>query len=319
MQLLITGINGFVGGHLTAHLLEIGNYTIWGLDRTPELRHAHLHGRIGMITADVSDPSQVAAALEQADPSLIIHLAGQAFVPESFRDPVTTLHVNVLGLLNLFQALMAQQRQARVLVIGSYEEYGRLTPNDVPVDEDTPLRPTNPYGVSKIAQGMLALQYHLSHGLDVVRLRPFNHIGPGQDDRFVASAFARQIASIEYGLQPPIISVGNLSAQRDFTDVRDIVRAYALAAEHGESGAVYNLGSGQPVMIRDLLNTLISLSNVTVDVQQDPQRMRPHDVPITVCNSRRFRERTGWQPQIPITQTLRDILDDWRVRLRDEA
>jgi GDP-4-dehydro-6-deoxy-D-mannose reductase len=319
MRALITGINGFVGGHLAEHLLSLEGWEVWGMARQEHHRLPHLHERIPLIRADLRDPEQVSAALAHLQPQVIFHLAGQAFVPESFQDPAATLTTNILSLLHLFQALITHHLPARVLVVGSYEVYGQIAPDDLPIDEATPLRPTNPYGVSKVAQDMLALQYHLSHHLDVVRVRPFNHIGPRQNGRFVASAFARQIAQVEHGLLPPVIKVGNLNAQRDFTDVRDMVRGYRLAVEHGAAGQVYNIGSGQPVTIRDMLDRMRSISHVEIDVQPDPQRMRPIDVPTVVCDARRFRTQTGWEPQIAFSQTLQDIIQDWRERVRPEA
>ncbi len=318
MRVLITGINGFAGGYLTEYLLHTQQWEIWGLDRSRSLRYDYPAERVRFLQADLCDAAQVAAAITQSHPQVIFHLAGQPFVPESFRDPVTTLHTNVMGLLHIFQAMLQQACKARVLVVGSYEEYGLIRPEDVPIDEATPLRPTNPYGVSKIAQSMLALQYHLSHAIDVVRVRPFNHIGPRQNERFVSASFARQIAAIELGQQPPVLAVGNLNGQRDFTDVRDMVRAYALAAEHGEAGQVYNIGSGTAVMIRHLLDILLAASTTAIAVEQDPQRMRPLDVPLAVCDPRRFCACTGWSAHIPLEQTLHDILEYWRLQVRHE-
>ncbi len=312
MRVLITGINGFVGTYLADYLLAQSRYELWGLSRAPGRLPPRFHGRIAELSADLNDRQATQAALRVARPDLIFHLAGQPFVPESFRDPAATLQINILGALHLFQAILELQCPARILVIGSYEEYGKISPSDLPIDEHCPLRPTNPYGVSKAAQGLLALQYHLSHGIDTVRVRPFNHIGPGQSIRFVAAAFAQQIARIEHGLQPPLVQVGNLSAHRDLTDVRDTVRAYALLAEHGQSGAVYNVGSGQAVMMQELLDQLLALSSVAVEVRPDPERMRPIDMPLVVCNHSLIREQTGWAPTIPLQQTLRDILNYWR-------
>lgn len=318
MRALITGINGFVGGHLAEYLLDQGRYEVWGLIRAPERTPAALAGRVGFVTADLNDAEATTRAIISVRPAVIFHLAGQPFVPESFRDPAGTLNTNILGALHLFLTIIAYQLQTRILVVGTNEEYGAITADDLPIDEDTPLRPANPYGVSKAAQSLLAQQYVLSHGLDIIRVRPFTHIGPRQNERFVTAAFARQIARIELGLQPPVMQVGNLGARRDFTDVRDIVRAYALAAEHGERGAVYNVGTGQAVMVRELLDLLLAASPAQVAVQLNPELMRPVDIPLVVCDARRLRERTGWEPQIALRQTLSDILDHWRTRVRHE-
>ncbi len=315
MRALITGINGFVGGHLAEHLLTMPEWEVWGVSRAEQLALPQIRNQVRLVHADLCNAAQTDAAIATARPDVIFHLAGQPFVPESFRDPAATLNTNILAQLHILLALIAQDCHARVLAVCTNEEYGTITPADLPIDEDTPLRPANPYGVSKIAQDMLALQYSTSHGLDIVRVRPFTHIGPRQSERFVAAAFARQIAQIEAGNQPPIMQVGNLSAQRDFTDVRDIVRAYVLAVEHGETGQVYNIGTGQAVTIQSLLAQLLAMSTIHVDVQPDPQRMRPIDVPLVVCDPRRFHACTGWQPHIPFKQTLQDILNDWRTRV----
>ncbi|MFQ3661333.1 MAG: GDP-mannose 4,6-dehydratase [Chloroflexaceae bacterium] len=312
MRALITGINGFVGGHLADYLLSEGRYEVWGLARAPQRVSADLAGRIGLVYADLNDTQATGQALLTVRPDLVFHLAGQPFVPESFRDPASTLSTNILGTLHLFLPIIEHRLPTRLLVVGTNEEYGAITPEDLPINEDTPLRPANPYGVSKAAQSLLAQQYALSHGLDVVRVRPFTHIGPRQNERFVTAAFARQIARIEVGLQPPVIQVGNLSAQRDFTDVRDMVRAYALAAERGERGAVYNVGTGRAVMVRDVLDMLLQASTASIAVQVNPELMRPIDTPVVVCDPRRIYGRTGWEPRIPLRQTLHDILAYWR-------
>jgi GDP-4-dehydro-6-deoxy-D-mannose reductase len=261
----------------------------------------------------LADPEATTRAIVAARPNVIFHLAGQPFVPESFRDPAATLAANTLGALHIFLALIEYRMATRVLVVGTNEEYGQILPEDLPLSERAPLRPTSPYGVSKVAQSMLGLQYHLSHGLDVVRVRPFTHIGPRQNERFVTAAFARQIARIELGRQAPVMQVGNLSACRDFTDVRDIVRAYALLMNQGEAGEVYNVGSGQAVIIRDMLDTLLAASATPIEIQLNPDLMRPIDIPLVTCDARKIRERTGWSPAIAIGQTLHDILAYWRI------
>jgi GDP-4-dehydro-6-deoxy-D-mannose reductase len=203
----------------------------------------------------------------------------------------------------------------RVLVVGSNEEYGLVRPEDLPLNENSPLRTNNPYAVSKVAQDWLGLAYFLSHRIPVVRLRPFNHIGPRQSENFVVPAFARQIAMIEAGQQESVIRVGNLTARRDFTDVRDMVQAYCLAVVKGQPGEVYNIGSGRSHAIHEILDILISYSRVSVRIEQDPARMRPSDTPEIRCDARKFYQATGWQPTIPLEQTLQDVLDDWRARL----
>jgi GDP-4-dehydro-6-deoxy-D-mannose reductase len=300
---------------LAEHLLDSGRWEVWGIARTAQLALPSLRDRVCVVQADLNDPQATEQAIVAAQPQVIYHLAGQPFVPESFRDPAATLSANTLGALHIFLALIAHRLEARVLVVGTNEEYGQIDASDLPVSERCQLRPTSPYGVSKAAQSLLAQQYYLSHGLDVVRVRPFTHIGPRQNERFVTAAFARQIARIERGMQPPVVQVGNLSARRDFTDVRDMVRAYALAMEHGERGAVYNAGSGTALMVHDLLDLLLAASSATVEVRPNPDLMRPIDIPLMVCDATLLRERTGWAPQIPIHQTMGDILDYWRADL----
>jgi GDP-4-dehydro-6-deoxy-D-mannose reductase len=316
MRILITGINGFVGGYLAEYLLAEGQDEVWGISRSNELALPILAGHVRLCKADLQDKTALGNALAQATPDIIFHLAGQPFVPESFRDPAGTLQTNILGALHLFQGMIELNLSARVVLIGTVEEYGHIRPEDLPVDEATPIRPTSPYGVSKVAQGLLGLQYHRSHKLDVVCLRPFTHIGPRQNERFVTAAFARQIACIEAGLQPPVVKVGNLSACRDFTDVRDIVRAYTLAALHGTAGEVYNIGSGRSTEIRSVLDMLIAASSCAVEVVPDPTLMRPVDIPQMICDPALFHARTGWEPRIPLSQTISDILDYWRTMVR---
>ncbi|MEI6776077.1 MAG: GDP-mannose 4,6-dehydratase [Chloroflexales bacterium] len=312
MRALITGINGFVGSHLAEYLLQQGDYEIWGVSRSPFIDLISLRDHVRLVQADLSDPEATARAIIAAQPHVIFHLAGQPFVPESFRDPAATLATNTLGALNIFLTMIAQHLPARVLLVGTYEEYGKILPEDLPINEYAPLRPTNPYGVSKVAQGILGLQYHLSHGLDIVRVRPFTHIGPRQNERFVTAAFARQIARIERGLQPPVMQVGNLSACRDFTDVRDVVRAYTLLMSHGVAGEVYNLGTGHAVMIRDILDMLLAESTTPIEVHLSADLMRPIDIPLVTCDARKLRTCTGWAPSMTIRQTMNDILAYWR-------
>lgn len=318
MRALITGINGFVGGHLAEHLLAATDWQIFGMVRENGLHLPALREHVEATQLDLLDASAVKRCIHAIRPDVVFHLAAQAHLPTSFRDPAGTLTSNILMQLHLFEAIRATAIDPTIVVVGTGEEYGAVQPHEQPVREATPLRPVNPYAVSKVAQDMLAYQYFAAHKLKTIRMRPFNHSGPRQEDRYAITGFAHQIARIEAGLQPPVVRVGNLQAQRDFTDVRDIVRAYRLAAEHGESGEVYNLGSGQPVAIQEILDRLLSLSTATIDVQPDPERMRPADVPLIACDATRFRERTGWQPQISLERMLRDILDDWRGRVASE-
>jgi GDP-4-dehydro-6-deoxy-D-mannose reductase len=312
LRALITGINGFVGGHLAEHLLASGRWDVTGLTRQETLRFSALQRQISLVRADLMDHEQTQRAVAEAQPDVIFHLAGQPFVPESFRDPAQTLAQNTLPALHLIQAVLHERPTTRLVIIGTNEEYGQTTADQLPINETTPLRPTNPYGVSKAAQCLLTCQYHYSHRLDCVYLRPFTHIGPRQNERFVTASFARQLARIEAGLQPATVEVGNLAAQRDLTDVRDIVAGYELAARFADSGEVYNIGSGRPVSIQDVLDQLIAGCRAAVEVRINPTLFRPIDVPLVACDATRLRRRTGWQPQYPLERTLNDILDYWR-------
>jgi GDP-4-dehydro-6-deoxy-D-mannose reductase len=221
--------------------------------------------------------------------------------------------------INLHRAVSEHAPQARVVVIVSNEVYGSPPADRLPIDESVPLAPLNPYAASKAAQDMLAEVYGHAQDGDVVRVRPFTHIGPRQDDRFVAASFARQIAEIEAGLREPLVRVGNLDAERDFTDVRDTVRGYRLVAERGEASAVYNLGSGRSHAVREILEHYVSAARVRVTVEPDPSRMRPSDVPRTLCDAGKARDELGWTPEIGFAQTLDDTLDWWRERVSSQT
>lgn len=311
-RLLITGATGFVGKHIIKLLQKNGEYEIYGtyrkekefLQETDTLHFVHL---------DLLEKEAVKQALEDIRPDSIIHLAAQANVSLSVKDPIATFHTNIDSQLNLFQSLRElEMGETKVLVVSSAEVYGHVKPDDLPVDEETPHRPANPYAVSKIAQDYLGFQYHLSYGLPIVRVRPFNHIGPGQSTGFVVSDFAKQVAEIEKGVQEPVIKVGNLKARRDFTDVRDIVKAYALLLEKGVSGEVYNAGSGVSHSAQEILDLLIEASFVEIRVEQDPNRMRPSDIPEIRSDNTKIEQTTGWKPEIPFEQTIKDTLDYWR-------
>ncbi|MBO9322238.1 MAG: GDP-mannose 4,6-dehydratase [Roseiflexus sp.] len=318
MRALITGINGFVGGHLAEHLLSSGLWEVAGIARQPALALETLTGRVTYVAADLSDREQTLRALASIRPDVIFHLAGQSNVPHAFADPHTTVQMNIGAQLNLFLSVLQLRIDPLIIVASSNEIYGLVRPEDLPVNEQTPLRPVNPYAVSKAAQDLFAYQYHISHRLRTVRLRPFNHIGPRQTEAFVVPAFAAQIARIEAGLQPPVLRVGNLAAERDFSDVRDIVRAYELAALHGEVGAAYNVGSGQAVGVQRILDILLTFSTHDIQIEPDPSRMRPSDVPRVVCDASRFHADTGWTPRIPLEQTLFDTLEYWRFRVQEQ-
>jgi GDP-4-dehydro-6-deoxy-D-mannose reductase len=318
LKALITGISGFVGSHLAEYLLETTDWQIAGTVFGPYGNIADLCGRLELYPAELSRIDVMNFILEQAQPDVIFHLAAQPLVSASLRDPWPTMETNIRMQLNVLEGVHQVRPDCRVLVVGSGEEYGLVSPGDLPIDEETPLRPLSAYAVSKVAQDLLGQQYYLTHQLHVIRVRPFNHIGPRQRVGFVAPDFASQITAAELGLRPPVIEVGNLSVKRDFTDVRDVVRAYVLLITEGKPGQVYNVGSGVSHAIQEVLDALLAMSKVSIEVQQDPRRMRPSDVPEVICDASLLREHTGWQPVIPFQQSLRDIFDYWRQETADQ-
>jgi len=314
-RVLITGITGFAGSHLADHVLaEHPGVEVFGTYRWRSRREniEHLEGRIRLLECDLGDVTAMRSALAAAKPDAIFHLAAQSFVPTSWVAPAETFHVNVIGQIHLFEAIRLLGLDPVVQIACSSEEYGLVHKDETPISESNPLRPLSPYAVSKVSQDFLAYQYFKSYGLRAVRTRGFNHEGPRRGEVFVMSNFARQIAAIEAGAQEPVIRVGNLDSVRDFTDVRDMVRAYWLAATRGEPGEVYNIASGSGITIRAMLDRLIAMSRATLRVEPDPARMRPSDVEVLLGDSSKFRAATGWEPRIPLETTLADTLDYWR-------
>ena len=315
MRALITGITGFAGGCLAQILLDQGDEVI-GVSRWRRHGLDHLSQPLVPLTADLRDPTVVDNLIADIRPDVIYHLAGQAFVPTAWADPWATIENNIRPQLNILQALVQQKSKARLLIVASNQVYGQVRQDELPVTEATPFRPENPYGVSKAAQDMLGLQYFLSHGLDVVRVRAFNHIGPRQNASFVAASFAKQIAEIEAGSSEPTLYVGNLQAKRDFTDVVDVTRAYALLMKHGESGDAYNVGTGQAYSIQYLLEVLLTNSRVKIDVRQVAERMRPSDVSVIYADNSKLRAITDWEPLYTFEESLKRVLDYWREKIR---
>lgn len=316
LRALVTGIAGFAGSHLAAYLLRHTACDVHGIVHRHDWRILDLREQLTLWRGDLRNPVWVSEVIQKVQPDYLLHLAAWSDVGGSWEQPWTTFELNVQTQLSLLEAVRKQTPTCRVLAVGSNEMYGKIQAEDLPIDEETPLRPHNPYGVSKAAQDLMAQQYFLSYGLDVVRVRAFNQFGPGQSDDFSASAFARQIAEIEAGQRPPLVRVGNLSAQRDFTDVRDMVRAYWLATQQGQAGEAYNVGSGQPRSIQSILDFLLAASDRPIAVETDPGRLRPSDVPVSYCDARHFRAVSGWQPEISFETSLTDVLNDWRQRVR---
>ena len=302
---LVTGAAGFAGSHLVEHLLENeARVAAWGHGPIPSsLRSSD---RILWTAVDVTDPAAVEAALGETRPSAVYHCAGIADVHSTWSDSATALRVNVLGTHNLLNALERVAIDAPVLITGSALVY---KPSDAALSEDSPIGPASPYGVSKLAQELVGLA---ARGRVIVA-RPFNHAGPRQAPAYVTSSFARQIAEVEAGIRKPVLEVGNLEARRDITDVRDTVRAYALLMQKGQAGRPYNVCRGEAFRVGDLLDALVRQSQAAIEVRTDPARLRPNDMPVVLGDPSRLERDTGWKPRIPIEQTLRDLLDYWRL------
>jgi GDP-4-dehydro-6-deoxy-D-mannose reductase len=317
MKILITGISGFAGSHLADHFLKIGGHEIHGTIKWRSNREniRHIENRIALLECDIKDAFAMKTVIEAVKPDQVYHLAAQSYVPFSWRVPQETIDTNITGELNLFEAVRAVGIDPLIHIAGSSEEYGLVQPDELPITESNPLRPLSPYAVSKVAQDFLGYQYFKSYGMKIVRTRAFNHTGPRRGEVFVTSNFARQLIEIEQGRREPVLHVGNLDAVRDFTDVRDVVRAYALALEKGTPGEVYNIASGSGIKIKDLLGKLVALTKVDLKIKQDPNRLRPSDVQLLTGSSEKFKKATGWEPEIPLDQTLKDLLDYWRTVL----
>jgi GDP-4-dehydro-6-deoxy-D-mannose reductase len=310
IRALITGAAGFAGSYLVEECLAAG-YEVHG---TSVSRTASSAVPVGLTLheCDLGRPEAIADLVADLGPNRVFHLAGQAAVGAAWGDPTATFVSNLFLTQHLLEAVRRGAPEARVLAVGSGEVYGAVDPERNPVGEDEPFRPVNPYGVSKAAADLLALQYFLAFDLPVIRVRPFNHIGPRQQQGFVLADFAAQVAAIERGETPPVVATGNLEGARDFTDVRDVARAYRLAIEAGAPGAVYNVCSGVATPIGDLLSILLNACRVAVRVERDSSLYRPVDRPAVVGCNAALREATGWQPAIPLAQTVIDTLTYWR-------
>ena len=306
-KIFITGINGFVGKHLVRQYSED---EIVGLvkDSTGE----DLGENVKTHQGDILDKQRIQDVISEIRPDIIFHLAALTSPAESLKNPVETINNNVSGQLNILEAVRNLELDCKTLVVSSAEVYGNVNEKNIPTTESAELLPNTPYGVSKATQDLLGYQYSKSYGLKNIRVRPFNHIGPGQAPIFVVSAFAKQIAMIEKGQQEKIIKVGNLTPKRDFTDVRDVVRAYKLLMEKGEFGEVYNIGSGKSYEISEILNILMSFSTEKIDVVEDSALVRSVDVKELRCDFSKLKNDTGWEPEIPIEKSLKDTLDYWR-------
>lgn len=319
-KILITGVNGFVGAHLIS-LLKAKGYGILGLDAKIETDGKSAKpGESGedgveLIECDLRDSALLEEIVTENNPEIIFHLAAQSSVKLSFENPSETFSINVIGTVNLLEAASNLEKPPKVLLVSSSEIYGQLKPEEVPVKEDAPLKPVNPYAVSKATVDLMAYQYWKAYDLPVYLVRAFSHSGPGQRTVAVLSDWAFQTAKIELGLRPPQIDVGNMDVTRDYMDVRDTVRAYCDILEKGKPGTPYNVCSGTGYKLGDLLDIIISFSSKKIDIVPDPSRLRPVDIPILIGSPAKLKQTTGWQPRIKIEKTLRDLFDYWTAFL----
>ncbi|OOM68780.1 GDP-mannose 4,6-dehydratase [Clostridium sp. BL-8] len=306
MKALITGVNGFVGNYLSKYLIEQG-YTVYGtvIEDNVAMENVVIE-KMNLLNKD-----EVMRTIKSINPDEIYHLAGQSAVGLSWKEPTLTMNVNINGTINLLDGVRDNDINAKMLIIGSSDEYGAIKPEECPISENHLLNPTSPYAISKMAQEEIAKLYVNSYRMNLIMVRAFNHIGPKQSKNFVVSDFASKIAEIEKGAEP-IIRVGNLEAYRDFTDVRDIVRGYFMLMNNGKIGELYNIGSGNAYKIQDILDTLLSLSSTKITVEIDPDKLRPSDVPIIQCDNSKIKTHINWSPIYDIKDTLKDTLDYWR-------
>ena len=314
MRIFITGATGFAGSHLVENLVAAGHELFSLVHEATSHQPLLQHENVNMVVGDLLDAASLTTAVAKAKPDMVYHLAGQAYPARSWQQPGLTLAVNSVGTANLLQAVV-QYGRPRVLIVTSAEIYGEIQPEHLPITEQTPPAPNHPYGISKLMAGLLVPLYWQRYRLPVVEARPFNHIGPHQALGFVVPDFASQLAAIRKGQQPKRMSVGNLEAMRDFTDVRDVVRAYELLAEKGMPGETYLICSGKPVKIATILQKLIEIAGMDVMVENDPERMRPSDTPCVYGSYAKIEAQTGWQPHFGLEQSLTDILADWDKRV----
>ena len=315
MKSLITGITGFVGSHLAEYLLSL-NHEVYGICRWRS-RMENIEGikdKITLFNADIKDAHSIQTAFKYIEPDYCFHLAGQSFVKESWNSPSETMTANVIGTVNVLEAIRTECPDCKIQLAGSSEEYGLVKPEETPIKETNDLKPMSPYGISKVALDKLGVLYNMSYGLHTVVTRAFNHEGPRRGDVFVTSNFAKQIAEIEWGKQP-VMYVGNLEAERDWTDVRDMVRAYWLAITKGVPGEVYNICRGKAWSVQAMLDTLLAMTSMDIKIEHDPNRMRPADVPLLLGDCTKFKDLTGWYPSISFETMLEDMLDYWRERV----
>ncbi len=312
---LIIGGAGFVGNYLARQLVDIDGYET-AVTKMPQ-EVCQIPG-VEVFDLNILEKQAIYALLKDYRPDYIFHLAAQSSVFVSWKNPELTIDVNIKGSVNVLDAVRMLDYQPRILLIGSGEEYGHVLPDEIPIDEDNRVRPGNIYAATKVCQNLIGKIYSQAYNMDIMSVRAFNHIGPNQSPMFVVADFCKQVAEIEAGKSEPVIYVGNLSAKRDFTDVRDVVKAYSLLIKHGKKGETYNVGSGKAVSIENILDAILILSSEKIAVKQDPAKMRPVDVPIIEADVTKLVECTGWKRKIPLSCTLEETVDYWRNRLRSE-
>jgi GDP-mannose 4,6-dehydratase len=321
MRILITGITGMVGSHLAEYVLahhpevEVHGMVRW---RSPRANLVKVAGRVTLHEGELRDLHSLVRVLETVRPERIFHLAAQSYVSASFTAPADTLHTNVIGTTNLLDAVRLTGLDPRIHICSSSEVYGQVREDEVPIRESNEFRPASPYAVSKCGEDMIALQYFLSYGIKTIRTRMFTHTGPRRGDVFAESAFAKQIAEVEAGLRPNPIKVGNLNSVRTFADVSDAVRAYWLLLEKCPPGEVYNIGGERTMTVGEMLDVLIGMAGCRIRYEVDPALVRPSDVTLQIPDTTKFRAATGWEPNVPLESTLRDLLDYHRGRIRDD-
>lgn len=319
-RILITGCTGFVGGYLVEQCRNrYPQAELFGLSGHPTpLTVTPGMSDVKLLVAEITQPEAVRQVVAQAQPDLVIHLAARSSVSASWQDPSGTLEVNAGGTIHLLEALRSEQLTPRIVLVGSGEQYGMVRPEDNPIREECPFRPANPYAASKAAQDLYGYQYFVAYRLPILRARPFNHFGPRQASTFVIANFARQIALIEAEKVEPVLSVGNLQARRDFLPVEDVVAAYLAIAEQGRPGEAYNIGSGQALSIRAILDFLLTFARTSIQLREDPARLRPVDVPLLEADTSRLRADTNWKPAVQFEFALQRTLDYWRSVVNSE-